>query len=157
PSVTALAGLGEARLKTGGGAFPPRVTKRGRATTFATGETAKLRWYATDHRPRLLWDVYAHGAGGGAVNLVVDARTGDPLEQRPLTSDAGFAKYFPSDPDTTPEIPITMPPSWYNEHNGGTRLWGQYARTYVDPNDQDPAPGSEEGGTRRQIPATGGP
>ncbi len=49
-----------------------------------------------------------------------------------------------------------MPPSWYDQHNGGTRLWGQYARTYTDPNDQDPATGAEAGGTRLQIPATGG-
>ena len=41
-----------------------------------------------------------------------------------------------------------MPPSWYDQNNGGTRLWGQYARTYIDPNDEDPAPGAEEGGTR---------
>ena len=47
---------------------------------------------------------------------------------------------------------ITMPPSWYDQHNGGTRLWGQYSRTYIDPNDQDPAPGSEQGGTPRPDP-----
>ena len=43
PAVTALAGLGKARLDTGGLALPPKVTKSGRATTFGTGEAARPR------------------------------------------------------------------------------------------------------------------
>jgi subtilisin-like proprotein convertase family protein len=156
PAVTALGGLGKARLETGGLALPPRVTKSGRSTTFATGEAAKLRWYAGDDGPRLAWDVYADGEDGDAFSVVVDAESGETLEERSLTSSAGLARFFPNDPDTTPAVQITMPPSWYDQHTGGTRLWGQYARTYTDPNDQDPAPGSEAGGTRLQIPATGG-
>ena len=49
-----------------------------------------------------------------------------------------------------------MPPAWYDEHAGGTRLWGQYARTYVDTNNENPAGGAEQGGTRVQIPANPG-
>jgi subtilisin-like proprotein convertase family protein len=49
-----------------------------------------------------------------------------------------------------------MPPTWYDQSAGGTRLWGQFARTYLDPDDQDPAAGSEQGGTRVQIPASNG-
>ncbi|WP_028063155.1 M36 family metallopeptidase [Solirubrobacter soli] len=155
PSVTALGSLGKARLETGGLALPPKVTKSGRSTTFSTGEAAKLRWYATDHGARLAWDVYTEGEDGDAFSVVVDAETGATLQQQSLTASVGRANYFPNDPDTTPSVEITMPPSWIDQNAGGTRLWGQYARTYVDPNDQDPAPGLEDGGTRRQIPKSG--
>jgi Fungalysin metallopeptidase (M36)/Proprotein convertase P-domain/Fungalysin/Thermolysin Propeptide Motif len=156
PDVTALAGLGKARLVTGGLALPPKVTKSGRATSFATGEAANLRWIATDDGPRLAWDVTTEGEDGDLFGVVIDAETGDTLERASLTADAGLARYFRNDPDTVPNplAQITMPPSWYDENAGGTRLWGQYARTYVDPNDQDPAPGAEAGGTRVQIPAS---
>src|SRR4029078_1922923 len=130
------------------------VTKSGRATSFATGEAAKLRWKATKAGPRLAWDVMVDGQDGDLFSVVVDAETGDALAESSLTSEAGLARYFPNDPDTTPRAEITMPPSWYAENAGGTRLWGQYARTYVDPNDQDPAPGAEVGGTRVQIAAS---
>ena len=152
PAVSALAGLGEARRTTRGLALPPRVTKSSRAAaTFATGEAAKLRWIAVGGKPRLAWDIYAEG-GESSYTVLVDAESGDTLVRKDLTEHVGGARYFPRDPDTSPITQITMPPSWYDQNNGGTRLWGQYSRTYIDPNDQDPAPGSEEGGTRRQIP-----
>ena len=90
-TVTALAGLGEARLETGGLALPPSVTKSGRATTFSTGEAAKLRWYATEDGARLAWDVFTDGEDGDMFSVVVDAETGDTLESRSLTSKAGLA------------------------------------------------------------------
>ena len=102
-------------------------------------------------KPRLAWDIYAEG-GESSYTVLVDAESGDTLVRKDLTEHVGGARYFPRDPDTSPITQITMPPSWYDQNNGGTRLWGQYSRTYIDPNDQDPAPGSEEGGTRRQIP-----
>ena len=88
--------------------------------------------------------------------MVVDAESGDTLVRGPRRPSGPAPRYFPRDPDTSPATQITMPPAWYDENAGGTRLWGQYARTYVDPNDQDPAPGAEAGGTRVQIPASGG-
>ena len=84
--------------------------------------------------------------------MLVDAESGDTLVRKDLTEHVGGARYFPRDPDTSPITQITMPPSWYDQNNGGTRLWGQYSRTYIDPLDEDPAPGSEAGGARVQIP-----
>ncbi len=49
-----------------------------------------------------------------------------------------------------------MPPAWYDQHASGTRLWGQFARTYLDPTDADPLPGDEGGPALGQIPASGG-
>jgi subtilisin-like proprotein convertase family protein len=155
PEVSALAGLGVARRAVRGLALPPRVTKGGSATTFSTGEAARLRWIATEGGPRLAWDVYAEGEDGDAFGVVVDAASGDTLVRTSLTAEFGEARYFKRDPDTTtPATQITMPPDWYDQSNGGTRLWGEYARTYVDPKDEDPKPGEELGGTRIQIPAS---
>lgn len=157
PSVTALGSLGTARLATGGVALPPKVTRNGRATTFATGERATLRWYATGKDgARLVWDVATDGEDGDRFAVVVDAESGKTLDRTPLTAHAGQARYFPRDPDTTAAFEIDMPEAWYDQHASGTRLWGQYARTYLDPNDEDPAPGAEQGGTRVQIPASDG-
>lgn len=155
PDVSALASLGTARAEAGGPGLPPRVTKRGRTTTFATGELAQLRWIATADGPRLAWTVIAEGEKG-ALAVVVDAESGKTLETSELTQHAGQARYFGRDPDTGAPLQITMPPAWYDQHAGGARLWGQYARTYIDPNDEDPAPGAEQGGARRQIPASSG-
>ena len=143
PSVSALAGLGAARRATGGLALPPRTARSTRTrTSFATGEAATLRWIATADGARLAWDVFTESDGGG-YRVVVDAETSKPLVRTGLTQQLGRVRYFPKDPDTSGQIEITMPPSWYDESAGGTRLWGQYSRTYVDPLDEDPAPGSE--------------
>src|SRR4051794_17115412 len=48
-----------------------------------------------------------------------------------------------------------MPAAWFDDNNGGTRLWGNLARTYTDPDHENPGDGDEEGGTRAQIPASG--
>ena len=152
PAVSALARPRRGPAHHGRTRAPPRVTKSSRAAaSFATGEAAKLRWIAVDGKPRLAWDIYAEG-GESSYTVLVDAESGDTLVRKDLTEHVGGARYFPRDPDTSPITQITMPPSWYDQNNGGTRLWGQYSRTYIDPNDQDPAPGSEEGGTRVQIP-----
>ena len=161
PAVGASAALGAARVAAHGSILPPRVTRtqpgRSRATTFATGERAVLRWSAGADGPRLAWEVIADGAGEHGYSVLVDADDGDLLRRQDLTQHAGEARYFRRDPDSTPaQTQITMPPAWFDDDAGGTRLWGQYARTYTDPSDQDPSPGGEAGGTRMQIPASAG-
>jgi len=120
-------------------------------------EPAVLRWAATADGPRLVWQVLTQGADGHGYEVSVDAASGALVRRQDLTAHLGEARYFAGDPDLTP-IPtqLTMPPAWYDEHAGGTRLWGQFARTYVDPNDEDPAAGSEQGGSRVQIAASSG-
>ena len=152
PSVSALAGLGAARRATHGVALPPRVDRSSRTrATFSTGEAATLRWTATPDGARLAWDVFTE-SDGNAYSVLVDAETSKTLVRSGLTQQLGDVRYFPRDPDTSGPIQITMPPNWYDEHNGGTRLWGQYSRTYIDPIDEDPAPGSEQGGSRDPDP-----
>jgi subtilisin-like proprotein convertase family protein len=166
PAVSATAALGEARGAAAGSGVAPGTagTKGGpaRETTFTTGERAVLRWAATADGPRLAWSVITDGAEGEQFDVLVDAGSGEWLRRQGLTHHLGQARFFPGDPDVTPRdgsgFPpqaITMPPSWYDESAGGTRLWGQYARTYVDETDADPAPGAESGPALRQIPASG--
>lgn len=161
PDLSASAGLAAARDAVDGSSALPRTTSSGsdpaRTTSFAGGERALLRWSATADGPRLAWNVIADDGDGRSYDVLVDADSGELLRRQNLTSHLGQARYFRADPAATP-VPtqITMPPAWYDDSSGGTRLWGQYSRTYVDPDDQDPAPGSEIGGTRVQIPASGG-
>jgi hypothetical protein len=162
PKLSAGAGLGAARAAAGGSVQAPAVdaTARGRAT-FATGESAQLLWAATKDGPRLTWSVQVDGAEGDLYRVQVDAADGTPLVRTALTDDLGKARYYVKDPDFAPAVQTTMPAAWFDDNDSGARLWGNLARTYVDPNDQDPAAGSEIGGTRVQIPATaasdGGP
>jgi len=160
PALSALAGLGAARQAAQGSGVPPRQTAveggRRRITTFATGERAQLRWIATADGPRLAWHSITHGGDGRLYDVLVNASDGALQRRQDLTSHAGQAKYVPRDPVHTPAQQIAMPAAWYDDSAGGTRLWGQFSRTYVDPsaNPTPPAPGMENGGTRRQVPAS---
>jgi subtilisin-like proprotein convertase family protein len=161
PSLGARAGLREAREAVDGAEGLPATTgvsaEPERTTAFAGGERAVLRWSATADGPQLVWSVIADDGGDRFYEVLVDAESGALLRRQDLTSDLGEARYFGVDPLQTPNpIEITMPPAWYDEHAGGTRLWGQYARTYVDGSNESPAPGQEQGGERVQIPASSG-
>jgi subtilisin-like proprotein convertase family protein len=160
PTLGALGGLREAREAVDGAPVLPTRTEveptPERATTFAGGERAVLRWSATAEGPRLAWSVLAEG-DASTYEVLIDAESGEPLRRQDLTSHLGKARYFGADPLQTPTpIEITMPPQWYDQHAGGTRLWGQYSRTYVDPEDDDPEPGEEESGETVQVPASNG-
>lgn len=161
PALGARAGLREAREAIDGAGSLPATTevsaKPERTTAFASGERAVLRWSATADGPRLAWSVIADGGGDRSYEVLVDAESGALLRRQGLTSDLGQAQYFGVDPLQTPNpIEITMPPAWYDENAGGTRLWGQYARTYIDGSNESPAPGEEQGGNRVQVPASSG-
>lgn len=168
PGLTASQGLARARLNTGGALAMPAVrwTLPGpeRRTDFTSGERAVLRWTLGPGGPALAWWTVAQGADGDAYDVLVDADDGALLRRQSLVSHqaqavpapSGRADYFPADPLTTPQQTIDMPPSWFDENDGGTRLWGRYARTYTDPANQNPAPGSEQGGSRAQIAASSG-
>lgn len=164
PPLSAGASLGHARTAVRSAGLPPRTTDvqsgPSRKTTFASGEQAVLRWSATADGPRLAWSVIADGEDDHRYDVLIDAENGAMLRRQDLTSHLGQARYFPSDPNTNPREPgtglppaaITMPPAWYDDDAGGTRLWGQFARTYLDPSSQDPAPGSEQ--VAPQIPSS---
>jgi subtilisin-like proprotein convertase family protein len=161
PTLGARAGLREAREAVEGAESLPATTEVSagpeRTTTFAGGERAILRWSAAADGPRLAWSVIADGGGERSYDVLVDAESGALLRRQDLTSDLGQARYFGVDPLQTPNpIEITMPPAWYDDNAGGTRLWGQYARTYIDGRNESPAPGEEQGGERVQIPASSG-
>lgn len=158
PEIGARRGLREAREAVNGEDALPEVTGVGpgpaRFTEFASGETTRLRWTEDSGEPVLAWQSIAEDGSGGLHDVLVDAGDGDLLRRRSLTSELGEARYFPLDPDSAPAIQIVMPPSWISGHAGGTRLWGEYARTYTDSGDENPAAGEELGGTRVQIPAS---
>lgn len=161
PELGARAGLREARDAVDAASSLPPVTAVAaaptRTTTFASGERAVLRWSATAAGPRLAWNVIAEGGAADSYEVLIDAESGALLDRQDLTAHLGQARYFGADPMQTPNpIEITMPPQWYDDSAGGTRLWGQYARTYIDPEDEDPAPGEEEGGELIQVPASAG-
>lgn len=161
PELSAVESLVEAREATDGGTAIPRKSDREagpeRATTFASGERTQLRWVEGSNGPELVWNTITDGADGSLYDVLVTAEDGELLRRQALTSHLGENRYFPRDPQSTPvRTGITMPPAWYTDHAGGTRLWGEYARTYTDPDNQNPAPGSELGGARVQIPASGG-
>ena len=159
PALGARAGLREAREAIDGTGSLPATTEvsatPAQTTTFAGGERAVLRWSETADGPRLAWSVIADS--GDSYDVLIDAESGALLRRQNLTSDLGQARYFGADPMRTPNpTEITMPPEWYDDNAGGTRLWGQYSRTYIDPYDDDPEPGEEEGGELIQVPASGG-
>ena len=158
PAVTALAGLGKARLATGGLALPPRVTKSGRGddVLHRRGRQAAL---VRDRRPARGWPGTCSPTARTATvqrgrRRRVRRHAREPRRSPPRP---GFARYFPNDPDTTPAVQITMPPSWYDQHNGGTRLLGPVRAHVRRP--QRPGPGRRaprRAGRAVQIPATGG-
>lgn len=161
PALGARVGLREAREAVDGAESLPATTavspEPEQTTAFAGGERAVLRWSATADGPRLAWSVIADDGGDRFYDVLVDAESGELLRRQSLTSDLGQAKYFGVDPLQTPTpIQIAMPPAWYDEHAGGTRLWGQYARTYIDYANESPASGAEQGGERIQVPASSG-
>jgi hypothetical protein len=161
PALGARAGLREAREAVDGESVLPAATAvaatPAQTTTFAGGERAILRWSATADGPSLAWSVIADDGGERFYDVLVDAESGALLRRQDLTSDLGQARYFGVDPLQTPTpIEITMPPAWYDDNAGGTRLWGQYARTYIDGMSENPAAGEEQGGERIQIPASSG-
>ncbi|HYJ20585.1 MAG TPA: M36 family metallopeptidase [Solirubrobacterales bacterium] len=141
PALSAQAGLREAREAVDG----------------ESSERAILRWSATADGPRLAWSVIAESGEADTYEVLIDAESGALLHRQSLTTHLGEARYFGADPLRTPDpIEITMPPQWYDDSAGGTRLWGQYSRTYIDPFDEDPAPGEEQGGELIQVPASAG-
>ena len=158
PQLGSLEGLAEARDASGGPENLPRKDEvepgPSRETSFSSGEHAELRWSEGPEGPALVWQAFSEGAGDSLYEVLVDAEAGEVLRRQDLTSELGQIKYFPRDPDTTPVSQITMPAAWYSDHAAGTRLWGQYARTYADPNNGNPPQGSEQAGT--QIPASSG-
>jgi subtilisin-like proprotein convertase family protein len=166
PPLSAGASLGRARTAVRTAGLPPRATDvrpgASRQTTFASGEQAVLRWSATADGPRLAWSVLTDADDGHRYDVLIDAENGAMLRRQDLTSHLGQARFFPADPETNPReagsgLPpasVTMDPSWYDQHDFGSRLWGQFARTYIDFLDEDPAPGDEQGGNRIQIPAS---
>lgn len=165
PSLPAAAGLGEAREDTRSARLPARATSASagpsRATTFADGDRATLRWSATADGPRLAWDVLTTADDGHLYAVLVDADDGSLLRRQDLTSHLGQVRRFAADPDRTPAVEETMPSAYFDDHANGTRLWGQYAHTYVDPSDADSSAdpavaNAETGGGREQIPASNG-
>ena len=117
----------------------------------------RLRWTMDDGRPVLAWQSFVEGRGGSYFDVLVTADTGELLSKRGLDAELGETRYFTRDPDHTPApATVTMPLSWFNDSAGGTRLWGNNARTYADPGNENPDPGNEEGGTRVQIPSSNG-
>lgn len=161
PTLSARTGLRKARQAIDGPTRLPATTKAlatpERTTTFAGGERAVLRWSPTAEGVRLAWSVIADDGNDGLYDVLVDADRGTLLRRQDLTSHLGEALYFGADPLRTPDpIKVEMPSEWYDDHAGGTRLWGQYSRTYADPDDENPQPGDELGGNRIQIHASSG-
>ena len=138
PDLSAGEGLGAAHQATHAAGLPPRRTavKPGasRVTTFSSGEQAQLRWSPSADGPVLVWQVIADGGDGHLYDVLVDAGDGALVRRQDLTQHLGEARYFRRDPLATgTPTQITMPPAWYDDSAAGTRLWGQYARTYTDP------------------------
>lgn len=161
PDLSAAAGLEAARESTGIDAPAPKRVRTAagasRRTEFSSGEEAELMWTDTGEGPTLVWRATAEGGDGRLYGVVVDAADGDLLGRQSLSSHLGEARYFERDPLHTPSpVEVTMPPDWIDQNGGGTRLWGQYARTYADPAQEDPAAGDELGGGRIQIESSGG-
>ncbi len=160
PALGPRAGLREARQAVDGAAGLPAATAVAptpeRSTSFAGGERAVLRWSPGADGPRLVWSVIADG-DASTYEVLIDAESGEFVRRQDLASHLGKARYFPADPLQTPTpVEITMPPEWYDQNAGGTRLWGQYSRTYVDRHSADPEPGEEDGAELVQIPASNG-
>jgi subtilisin-like proprotein convertase family protein len=161
PATGAKRGLAGARRAIGAEPAELRVTEvepgPERPTTFESGESSRLRWVDGEEGPQLVWQSLAEDEAGGLYDVLTEADGGGLVRRQGLTSHLGESRYFPLDPDTNPDpVAITMPPEWISEHTGGTRLWGEYSRTYSDPADENPAAGNEFGGARAQIPASNG-
>lgn len=168
PVLGVTAGLAAARRGVRRSGLVPEIEKSGsgpwRSTIFDSGERIRLRWTVTADGPTLAWHSITFGEDGHGYDVLVNAEDGELLRRQDLTQDLGEIHYFPYNPlggqgpFGLPEAParITMPPEWYDQHDGGTRLWGQYARTYTDPQNEDPDAGDEDGGNRVQIAASGG-
>jgi subtilisin-like proprotein convertase family protein len=156
-AVGATASLGAARDAVHGSGLAPGLTTSSRGSAdFTTGETARLRWTDTGGEgPRLAWSVVADGTGANAYNVLVDAGSGDVLARTSITDDLGEARYYVDNPDYAGQAALTMPPAYFDDNNGGTRLWGDFARTYADFSSADPAAGTEGGAPLTQIPASG--
>ncbi len=160
PETGARQGLVGARRAIGAKLAAPPVSEvepgPERPTTFESGESARLRWVEGEDGPELVWQSFAEDEAGALYDVLVEADGGAVVRRQGLTSHLGESRYFPLDPETTPSVQVTMPPDWISEHTGGTRLWGEYSRTYSDPADENPAPGQEMGGSRAQIPSSNG-
>jgi subtilisin-like proprotein convertase family protein len=156
-AVGATASLGAARQATHGSGLAPGLTaSSGDRATFTTGESARLMWTDTAaDGPRLAWSVNADGADDTMYNVLVDAGSGDVLTRTSITDELGQARYYRKDPGSGPQVAVTMDPAWYDDNNGGTRLWGAYAHTYGDQNEANPTAAQEPTADIQQIPASG--
>ncbi|MEJ7715296.1 MAG: hypothetical protein WKF40_06165 [Thermoleophilaceae bacterium] len=103
--------------------------RRPRPSPGADGARS-ARWSAGADGPVLAWQAITDGGEGHLYDVLVDARDGALLRRQDLTQHLGQSRYFPRDPDLTPApTQLTMPPAWYDDNAGGTRLRGQFSRT----------------------------
>ena len=161
PPSSAGAGLGEAAAGHGGAGLAaahdrrrarPEPRRRRSSTRRARRRCAGA---ATPDGPPLAWHVIADGGDGTSDDVLVDADDGElAAPPGPHAAPRRGAATSRATPTATParRRRSRCRPPGTTTAAGGTRLWGQYARTYIDPNDQDPAAGSEIGGTASRSP-----
>jgi extracellular elastinolytic metalloproteinase len=151
PPLEAGAAVGAAFREVGRVARSPRVVARGhgarQSTTFAGGHRANLVLFNGEDGVRLAWRVTAHTDTDEVYDSLVDASSGEVVRQANKVEDVtGRAwEYYPGAAvgGTATEVDFTAR-GWLPA--AATTLSGDYARVFLDLDDDDQADSGEEAG-----------
>jgi extracellular elastinolytic metalloproteinase len=119
-----------------------------RLTTFSDGGRASLTLYSAGVDYRLAWRVLAPVSSTGVYDVLVDARSGQPVRRINRVKFAVPARVFRYNPGTAAQTTIDFSP-WLTSN---TRLEGPNAHAFLDIHD---VVGPQEGGPYALTPENG--
>ena len=139
PSLTPVLAPSQAQRAAAQAVRAPVANGAGLTEGLPGGQAAELVLYAAQQPPRLAWRVLVDTVDGGVADVVVDARTGDPLRSRDLQQDANayVFDHYPGAALGGTQRQVNL--GSYVTNPGGLQLQGPFARVFADQNDDDVA------------------
>jgi extracellular elastinolytic metalloproteinase len=152
PSVTAAAAYAAARASGGDPSPAAAVTGRGggaeQLTRFGDGGRASLTLYHAGAGYRLAWRVLAPVSSTGVYDVLVDARSAQPVRRANRVKFAVPADVFEYNPAVADTVPVDLEP-WLSSTSS---LSGPNAHAFADVHD---AVGPQENGGYQLAPEAG--
>jgi extracellular elastinolytic metalloproteinase len=160
PAISAEAAMAVISRSVGAGAGPSVTSRSGgarHATTFATGDIARLVLFVTAKGARLAWHVTDQAGAKGTWDAVVDAKSGRLLHRESLTDYDATTLYYPRYPGApqggTATLVNLTEQGWLSADE--RLLRGPFSRAYSDVDASNDA--SDENATDEEVrPGVGG-